>query len=145
MDRCRISKWEVVLGALDRVNIPCLMHDTRCLTQVTWRFHCIMVWFISLTQVSWRLSTAGMWRWRRACRTCSPMLKCSPSFLSSSPDSSSLAEVSHSFHSVSFSFWFKIYLTYIEDFMWITAFCIIFNEYDVYAKDSSVLIRGMFC
>ena len=28
-DRCRISKWEVVLGAQDRVNIPCLMHDTR--------------------------------------------------------------------------------------------------------------------
>ena len=24
-----ISKWEVVLGAPDRVNIPCLMHDTR--------------------------------------------------------------------------------------------------------------------
>ena len=22
-------KWEVVLGAPDRVNIPCLMHDTR--------------------------------------------------------------------------------------------------------------------
>ena len=29
MDRCKISKWEVVLGAPDRVNIPCLMHDTR--------------------------------------------------------------------------------------------------------------------
>ena len=24
MDRCKISKWEVVLGAQDRVNIPCL-------------------------------------------------------------------------------------------------------------------------
>ena len=23
-----ISKWEVVLGAPDKVNIPCLMHDT---------------------------------------------------------------------------------------------------------------------
>ena len=23
-----ISKWEVVQGATDRVNIPCLMHDT---------------------------------------------------------------------------------------------------------------------
>ena len=29
MDRCKISKWEVALGAPDRVNIPCLMHDTR--------------------------------------------------------------------------------------------------------------------
>ena len=29
MDRCKISKWEVVLGAPDRVNIPCTMHDTR--------------------------------------------------------------------------------------------------------------------
>ena len=29
MDRCKISKWEVVLGAPDRVNIPRLMHDTR--------------------------------------------------------------------------------------------------------------------
>ena len=26
--RCKYSKWEVVLGAPDRVNIPCLMHDT---------------------------------------------------------------------------------------------------------------------
>ena len=29
MDRCKLSKWEVVLGAPDRVNIPCLVHDTR--------------------------------------------------------------------------------------------------------------------
>ena len=29
MDRCKISEWEVVLGAPDRINIPCLMHDTR--------------------------------------------------------------------------------------------------------------------
>ena len=29
MDRFKISKWEVVLGAPDKVNIPCLMHDTR--------------------------------------------------------------------------------------------------------------------
>ena len=29
MDRFESSKWEVVLGAPDRVNIPCLMHDTR--------------------------------------------------------------------------------------------------------------------
>ena len=29
MDRCKISKWEVVLGAPDRVNIPCLIHDIR--------------------------------------------------------------------------------------------------------------------
>ena len=29
MDRCNISKWEMVLGALDRVDIPCLMHDIR--------------------------------------------------------------------------------------------------------------------
>ena len=29
MDRCKISQWEVVLGAPDRVNIPCLIHDTR--------------------------------------------------------------------------------------------------------------------
>ena len=29
MDRCKISKWKVVLGALDRVNISCLMHDIR--------------------------------------------------------------------------------------------------------------------
>ena len=28
MDRSKISEWEVVLGAPDRVNIPCLMHDT---------------------------------------------------------------------------------------------------------------------
>ena len=29
MDRFNSSKWEVVLGVQDRVNIPCLMHDTR--------------------------------------------------------------------------------------------------------------------
>ena len=31
MERCNImiSKREVALGAPDRVNIPCLMHDTR--------------------------------------------------------------------------------------------------------------------
>ena len=31
MDRCRIFKLEVVLvvGAPDKLNIPCLMHDTR--------------------------------------------------------------------------------------------------------------------
>ena len=29
MDRCIISKWKVVLGALDTVNIPCLMHDNH--------------------------------------------------------------------------------------------------------------------
>ena len=29
MDKMLISKREVVLGAPDRVNIPCLMHDTR--------------------------------------------------------------------------------------------------------------------
>ena len=29
-DRYKISKWEVVVsGVTDRVNIPCLMHDTR--------------------------------------------------------------------------------------------------------------------
>ena len=28
MGRCKISKWELVRGAPDRVNIPCLMHDT---------------------------------------------------------------------------------------------------------------------
>ena len=33
MDRCIIFKWEVVLGAQDRVNKPCPMHDTR-LSQV---------------------------------------------------------------------------------------------------------------
>ena len=27
MDRCKISKWEALLSAPDRVNIPCLMHD----------------------------------------------------------------------------------------------------------------------
>ena len=32
MDKMLISKWEVVLGAPDRVNIPCLMHDT-------WKWH----------------------------------------------------------------------------------------------------------
>ena len=26
------NKWEVVLGAPDRVNIPCLMYDTRLCT-----------------------------------------------------------------------------------------------------------------
>ena len=25
----KLSKWEVVLGAPDRVNIPCLVHDNR--------------------------------------------------------------------------------------------------------------------
>ena len=29
MNKMLISKWEVVLGVRDRVNIPCLMHDTR--------------------------------------------------------------------------------------------------------------------
>ena len=29
MDKMLISKCEVVLGAPDRVNIPCLMHDIR--------------------------------------------------------------------------------------------------------------------
>ena len=33
MDRFKMSKWEVVPGAPDRVNIPCLMHDT-CLCQL---------------------------------------------------------------------------------------------------------------
>ena len=28
IDRCKISVWEVILGAPDRVNIPCLIHDT---------------------------------------------------------------------------------------------------------------------
>ena len=28
MDRCKISKCDMVIGAPDRVNIPCLMHDT---------------------------------------------------------------------------------------------------------------------
>ena len=33
--RYKISKLEVVLGAPDRVNIPCLMHDTRiCLIYI---------------------------------------------------------------------------------------------------------------
>ena len=27
--RCKYLKWEVVLAAPDRVNIPCPMHDTR--------------------------------------------------------------------------------------------------------------------
>ena len=27
MDRCKISKWEVVLGAPDRVSIPCLFEN----------------------------------------------------------------------------------------------------------------------
>ena len=36
MDRCKISVLEVVLGAPDRVNIACLMHDTRlCQMNVT--------------------------------------------------------------------------------------------------------------
>ena len=29
MDRLQNPKWEVELGAQDRVNILCLMHDTR--------------------------------------------------------------------------------------------------------------------
>ena len=29
MDRCKISEWEVVLGAPDRVNAPCHKHGTR--------------------------------------------------------------------------------------------------------------------
>ena len=32
MDRCKISKCEVVPGAPDRVNIHCLMYDTRLLS-----------------------------------------------------------------------------------------------------------------
>ena len=28
-NECKTSEWEVVLGAPDRVNIPCLMHDTH--------------------------------------------------------------------------------------------------------------------
>ena len=36
MDKCKISKWEVHLGAPDRVNIPCLILDTRlCQLDVT--------------------------------------------------------------------------------------------------------------
>ena len=30
--RCKYPKWEVVLGDPDRVNRPCLMHDTRLKT-----------------------------------------------------------------------------------------------------------------
>ena len=33
MDGCRISVKEVVMGALDRANTPCLMRDT-CLCQL---------------------------------------------------------------------------------------------------------------
>ena len=33
MDIFKISKWEVVLGDPDRVNLPCLIHDT-CLCQL---------------------------------------------------------------------------------------------------------------
>ena len=33
MDRCNILEWEVVLGALVRVNVPSLMHDP-CLYQI---------------------------------------------------------------------------------------------------------------
>ena len=29
MDRCEISKWELMLGVSDRVKIPVLMHDNR--------------------------------------------------------------------------------------------------------------------
>ena len=29
MDRCKISEWEGVVGAPDRVNIPWFMHDDR--------------------------------------------------------------------------------------------------------------------
>ena len=29
MDRCKISKWEVLPCAPDKVNIPCLMHGTH--------------------------------------------------------------------------------------------------------------------
>ena len=29
MVRCRMSKWEVALGAPDRVIIPCPMHDSH--------------------------------------------------------------------------------------------------------------------
>ena len=29
MDRCKVFKWEVVPGDPYRVNIPCVMHDTR--------------------------------------------------------------------------------------------------------------------
>ena len=33
MDRCKISEWEVALGAPDRVNITGFMHDI-CLCQI---------------------------------------------------------------------------------------------------------------
>ena len=29
MEGCKISEWEVVIGAPDRVNMPCPMHDNR--------------------------------------------------------------------------------------------------------------------
>ena len=29
MDTCKISKWEAVLAAPDRANVPYLMYDTR--------------------------------------------------------------------------------------------------------------------
>ena len=35
MDRCKISECKVEQGALDRVNIPCLMHDTRLCQNLT--------------------------------------------------------------------------------------------------------------
>ena len=38
MRATQIPKWEVVLGAPERVNIPCPMHDTR-LCQLDVKMH----------------------------------------------------------------------------------------------------------
>ena len=34
MDRFKLSKWEVVLGAPETVKIPCLMHDNHLCHQL---------------------------------------------------------------------------------------------------------------
>ena len=42
MDKMKLSKWEVVQGAPDRVNIPCLMHDTHLCqidVKMTYNYH----------------------------------------------------------------------------------------------------------
>ena len=38
-ERCQMSEWEVILDAPDRVNIPCLMHNTHlchCVSMAKW-------------------------------------------------------------------------------------------------------------
>ena len=47
MDKCKISDWEVVLSAPDRVITHCLMHDTRLcqlVDKMTNNKHCTKIY-----------------------------------------------------------------------------------------------------